>query len=188
MSTLKVSNARFYTAVPGTPRPIGAEALKNPPVAWKEMGNTSLEQIIEITSEGGERTTLGSIQNRALRESISDRLESFGINLLDWVTEALKHYYGSNVKIAQDGAVEVPTHPVPTEAAFLVVLYDGERVAGFYAAKSSIFRSTDVAVPDTNSLVSLPIRVSAMSMEGSKSTITVIPPTPVTAAPSPAGK
>lgn len=175
-AVLKVSNARFYIAPVGTARPTTLEAMKAPAAPWKEMGNTSLDQIFSLTSQGGEVTNLGSIQNPNLRQSISPRTESFGINLLEWTEESLKLYYGANAVVLPDGAIEAPTNPVPTEAAFFVALYDGENVAGFYAAKSSIFRSEDIAISDTNSLSQLPIRITALNNSGAASAITIVPP------------
>lgn len=175
-ATLKVGNARFYTAAVGTARPVGAAALKNPASPWTEVGNTSLDNIIALTSEGGTVTTLGSLQNRSLRQNVDSRTESFGINLLEWTARSLKYYYGSNAVVAEDGAVEVPSEPIPTEEAFLVVMEDGENIAGFYATKSSIFRSDDIAIADSNSLAQLPIKVTALNHQGKPSALTVIPP------------
>lgn len=175
-ATLKVGGARFYTAVVGTARPTTVATLKAPPVAWTEVGNTTLDNILNLTSEGGAVTTLSSLQNKSLRQSIEPRIESLGLNLLEWTADSLKLYYGSNAVVAADGAVEVPSEPVPTEKAFLAVLEDGENVGGFYAAKSSVFRSDDIAIQDTNSLASLPIKVTALNNAGAVSALTVIPP------------
>lgn len=175
-ATLKVGTAHFYTAPTGTVRPTTVATLKAPPVAWVEMGNTSLDNIVALTSEGGAVTTLGSLQNKSLRQTVEARVESFGIQLLEWSEASLSLYYGANSVIAADGAVEIPSEPVPTEAAFLVVLHDGDRVAGFYAEKSSLFRSDDIAIADANSLAQLPIKVTALNHLGKPSALTVIPP------------
>lgn len=183
-ATLKVGNARFYTAVIGTPRPASPSALKAPATPWVEVGNTSLDNIIAMTSEGGTVTTLGSLQNRNLRQNVDSRTESFGINLLEWTPRSLKYYYGANAVVAADGAVEVPSEPVPAEEAFLVVLEDGVNIAGFYAAKASIFRSDDIAIADSNSLAQLPIKVTTLNTQGKASALTVIPPAPLTPKPA----
>ena len=175
-ATLKVGVAHFYTATVGTARPATVALLKAPPVAWKEMGNTSLDNIIALTSEGGTVTTLGSLQNKSLRQTVEARVESFGVNLLEWSEDSLTLYYGANSVIATDGAVEIPSEPVPTETAFLVVMQDGNNVAGFYAEKASIFRSDDIAIADSNSLAQLPIKVTALNNAGKPSALTVIPP------------
>lgn len=175
-ATLKVGVARFYTAPVGTARPTTVATLKAPPVTWTEVGNTSLDNILNLTSEGGAVTTLSSLQNKSLRQSVESRVESLGLNLLEWTSSTLKLYYGANAVVATDGAVEVPSEPVPTEKAFLAVLEDGSNVGGFYCEKSSIFRSDDIAVADTNSLAQLPIKVTALNNAGKPSALTVIPP------------
>lgn len=175
-ATLKVGSARFFTAPVGTARPTTVVLLKAPPVAWKEVGNTSLDNILALTSEGGAVTTLSSLQNKSLRQSVEARVESLGLNLLEWTKESLKLYYGGNAVVATDGAIEVPSEPVPTEVAFLAVLEDGNSVGGFYAEKSSVFRSDDIAIADTNSLAQLPIKITALNNQGKPSALTVIPP------------
>jgi hypothetical protein len=174
-ATLKVGNARFYTAPVGTARPTTVATLKNVPVTWTEVGNTTSENILNLTSEGGAVTTLASLQNKSLRQNVEPRIEALGISLLEWTTESLVLYYGANAVITEDEAVEVPSEPVPTERAFLAVLEDGEKVGGFYCEKASYFRSDDIAIADTNSLAALPIKVTALNAAGKKSALTVIP-------------
>lgn len=175
-ATLKVGVARFYTANVATARPTTVATLKVPPVTWTEVGNTTLDNILNLTSEGGAVTTLSSLQNKSLRQDVAARVESLGLNLLEWTAPSLKLYYGGNAVVAVDGAVEIPSEPVPTEKAFLAVLQDGANVAGFYCAKASIFRSDDIAIADTNSLASLPIKVTALNNAGAPSAMTAIPP------------
>lgn len=174
-AVMKVSTARFYRAPVGTARPATIAALKAPANPWVELGNTSLENIFNLQSQGGDVTNLGSLQNAVLRQSIAARSESFGVNLLEWTPQSLQLYYGANAVINGDGSVDVPSKPVPTECAFLVVLYDGDNVGAFYAAKTSIFRGDDIAVSDTNTLTSLPIRVTTLNNAGSTTPYTVVP-------------
>ena len=54
-ATLKVGNARFYTAPVGTPRPTSVATLKAPGVLWTEVGNTTSENIVNLTSVFGSR-------------------------------------------------------------------------------------------------------------------------------------
>lgn len=175
-TTLKVGIAHFYTAPVGTARPTTVATLKAPPVAWKEVGNTSLDNILNLTSEGGAVTTLSSLQNKSLRQTVEPRVESLGLNLLEWTTDSLKLYYGANAVVTADQAVEVPSEPTPTEVAFLAVLEDGTQVGGFYCEKASVFRSDDIAIADTNSLAQLPIKVTALTAAGKVSALTVIKP------------
>lgn len=175
-TTLKVGIARFYTATVGTARPTTVAALKSPPVAWTNVGDTTLDNILNLTSEGGAVTTLGTLQNKSRRQSVEPRIESLGINLVEWTDKTLPLYYGGNAVITADKAVEIPSEPIPTEKAFLAVLEDGTNVAGFYCEKASIFRGDDIAVSDTNSLATLPIKVTALNAAGKASAMTAIPP------------
>ena len=172
---LKPSGVHFYTAEVGTERPLTYETLIKPPAGWTEVGHTSADNLVDFQYEGGERTTLATAQKSAARESIADVLESFGANLHEWTKDAMELYYGANVRLLADGAVEVPSKPQPKEIALLVVLTDGDAVAGFYAAKASAFRNSAIAASDMNSLSTLPIKFTALEADGKDSSITVIP-------------
>lgn len=186
-AVLKVGTGHFYKAVPGTPLP---PDLRAPGAAWEHMGHTSLEDILSSSSEGGEATTLGSLQAPTLRQSFSARTESYAMNLLQFDTASLKLYYGSNAVVTANGAVQIPQDPTPTEAAWLFVFYDGNVTGGIYAPKASIFRSDDLAISDTESLSSLPLQVTPLVHEGNSWAITFIPPKVLSggAAPASAGK
>lgn len=174
--TFKVSGIRFYVAPVGTPRPVGLAGLKAPVTPWRSVGDTSLDQIFNMTSEGGEVSNLSTAQTTNVRQNVADRIEAFTLNLQHWTLESYKLFYGANTVVTADGALEIPTKAVPTETAFLAVLEDGEKLAGFYAAKASVIRDGDIAVADKESLNSLPIRVTGLNEEGKKSAITAIPP------------
>lgn len=168
---LKPNTAHFYTASVGTLRP---SDLRNPGAEWTHMGNTSLEDIVAISSEGGETTTLGTLQNKQARNSTTPRIEAFTINLMQFDEQALKLYYGANA-VVENGMLEVPSEPVATEAAWLAVLYDGNNNAGFIAAKAEIFRSDDLSISDTESLAMLPLRVTPLSVNGGSPYKFIIP-------------
>jgi len=172
---LKPSGVHVYTAPVGTARPTTTATLLAPPVTWTEVGHTTVDNLVDFSFEGGERTTLATAQKAAARESVSDIIESFGVNLLEWTKDSAELYYGANVRLLADGGVEIPSKPVTKEVALLVVLTDGEAVAGFYAGKASAFRNSAVAVPDMNSLAQLPIKFTAMQDDGKDTAITLIP-------------
>lgn len=173
-AVLKVGTGHFYKAPVGTPLP---EDLRNPGALWEHMGHTSLEDILASSSEGGEATTLGSLQAPTLRQSFSARTESYSMNLLQFDAPSLKLYYGSNAVVTAGGAVQIPQDPTPTESAWLFVFYDGNVTGGIYAPKASIFRSDDLAISDTESLSSLPLQVTPLTYETNTWAITFIPPT-----------
>jgi len=160
-AVLVISTGVYYTAPVGTALPANLAAVTTP---WDEIGHTSLEEILGIASEGGEATTLGTLQNKQLRVVRADRTETFTINLQQWDETGLKLYYGQNmVDVESDGSLlGVPTNPTPTSVAFLAVFKDGANIFAVYAPKVEIFRGDDVDLSDTESLASLPLSVTPL--------------------------
>jgi hypothetical protein len=158
-AVLKVGVGHFYTAPVGTTLPTD---LRNPTGPWVHMGHTSVQDILSASSEGGETTTLRSLQNSTLRTTTAARTEAFIMNLLQFDEPSLKLYYGSNAVLDGSGNVEIPSAPVATEVAWLVVFYDGQTTAGVYAPKVSILRSDDLGISDTENLVQLPVKVTPL--------------------------
>lgn len=172
---LKVGVGHFYTAPVGTALPTD---LTDPGVEWTHMGHTSVEDILTAASEGGDSTTLRSLQSKSLRTVIAPRTETFTMNLLQFDTPSLKLYYGQNASIVQ-GRVQVPENPVPTERAWLVVFFDGHTVAGIYAAKASIFRADDFSISDTENLAQLAVAISPLAYNSNTFTYEWISPQPL---------
>lgn len=158
LAVLKAGAGHFYTAPVGTAMPTD---LRTPGAAWTHMGHTSVQDILASKSEGGDVTTLRSLQNKSLRQSIAPRTESFSMNLLQFDTAALKLFYGANAAVTTTG-VRAPQNPVPTEAAWLVVFIDGNSTSGIYAPKASIFRGDDFTVSDTENLAQLNLTVTPL--------------------------
>lgn len=158
-AVLKVGVGHFYTAPVGTALPAD---LRNPTGTWTHMGHTSVSDILSAASEGGETTTLRSLQNATLRTTTAARTEAFVMRLLQFDAPSLKLYYGSNSSVDGSGNVNVPSNPVATEVAWLVVFYDGQITAGVYAPKASILRSDDLSVADTENLVQLSVKVTPL--------------------------
>lgn len=172
-SVLKVGTGHFYTAVVGTALPTD---LRNPGVGWTEIGHTSAQDILAAGSEGGDTTTLRSLQNATLRQSIAPRTEAFTMNLLQFDAAGLKLYYGSNAVVDGAGNVQVPSNPIPTEVAWLVVFYDGQTTAGIYAPKVSIIRSDDLSISDTENLAQLSLKVTPLNNGANDYAIVWLPP------------
>lgn len=175
-AVLKVGTGHFYTAPIGTAVPAD---LRAPGAAWTEMGHTSLQDIVSSASEGGDVTTLGSLQSKTLRQSVASRTESFNMSLLQFDKDSLRLYYGSNSVITAEGHVQVPQDATPTEVAWLVVFYDGTTTAGIYAPKASIFRSDDLSISDTENLATLPLKVTPLTYLTNAFAIQFIPPKPI---------
>ncbi|WP_406409655.1 hypothetical protein OG923_12635 [Streptomyces halstedii] len=171
-ATLVIGSGNYLTAPTGTAMP---DDLLTPLSPWEAVGHTSLEEIFSITSEGGEATTIGSLQNKSLRTKYSARTESMTLTLQQFDVPGLKLYYGSNAPVLPDGSVGVPSDPIPTSAAFLAVFVDGENHFAFYAPKAEIYRGDDVSFGDTESLAGLPLSVKPMPHGANKWSYAITP-------------
>jgi len=158
-ATLVINTGNFFTAPVGTAMPADLTAIADP---WDTVGHTSLSDIFSVTSDGGDATVIGTLQNKSLRTTYATRTETMALTIQQFDVEGLKLYYGSNAPVLTDGSVGVPSNPTPTVCAFLAVFIDGENVFAFYAPKAEIFRSDDLSLSDTESLAGLPLGVKPM--------------------------
>ncbi|MGW2539683.1 phage tail tube protein [Kitasatospora sp. NPDC001574] len=183
-ATLVIGSGNFLTAPVGTPMPTD---LLVPVSPWQPVGHTSLEDVFGITSEGGEATTIGSLQNKSLRTKYSARTETMTFTLQQFDAAALRLYFGSNAPLLPDGSIGVPADPQPTQAAFLAVFVDGENIFAFYAPKAEIYRADDMAFADTETLAGLPLGVKPMAHSSNSWTYAVTPLGSVSATSATAG-
>lgn len=172
-AVLKVGTGDFYTGEIGAEVPVD---LLNPGVEFEHMGHTSIDDILNSASEGGEITNLPSLQNPNLRQSISARTESYNINLHQFDERAMKLFFGANSEVTLDGHVRPAKNPVPTEVSWLFVFRDGDRVGGIYAPKASIIRGDDFSISDTESLQRLNLRITPLIHDTNEYAIEFIPP------------
>lgn len=163
-ATLVVGAGNFYTApyTLASPAPLPADltAVTTP---WVNMGHTSLEDIFSVSSEGGDATSLGTLQARTLRTTYASRSETFAIVLQQFDVDSLKMYFGANASTGADGELQVPLQPAPTISSFLGVFFDGLNAFGFYAPKAEILRGDDISIADSESLAGLPIGVKPVA-------------------------
>ncbi|MDH6462057.1 hypothetical protein M2302_002232 [Micromonospora sp. A200] len=171
-ATLVIGSGNYLTAPVGTAIPAD---LLAPTTPWDNVGHTSLEEILSISSEGGEATTIGTLQNKSLRTKYSARTETIAITLQQFDEKGLKLYYGSNAEVLPDGMVGVPSDPEPTEAAFLAIFVDGENHFAIYAPRAEIYRADDLSLADTESLAGLPIGVKPLAHGTNKWTYAITP-------------
>lgn len=147
----------FFAPAKGQARPTDPFAPATP---WVDLGHTSLDDPFGITSEGGDTTTLGTWQNKALRNSHAPRVESISFVLQQWDEASLKLYYGSNAATV-GGRVRVPEAAVETEGALFVRVDDGEGALAFYWPAVSIYRADDISF-DPEALAGLPVRATIL--------------------------
>lgn len=172
-AVLKVGTGDFYTGEVGAELPAD---LLLPGAAFEHMGHTSIDDILNSASEGGESTTLGTLQNPNLRQSVASRTESYNINLHQFDPKAMKLYYGANSVVTPEGHIRPAKSPVPTEASWLFVFRDGDRVGGIYAPKASFIRGDDFSISDTESLTRLNLRITPLVHDTNEYAIEFIPP------------
>lgn len=159
-ATLVVDSGNFLTAPSGSTFPTDPKAPTTP---WEIVGHTSLEDIIGFESEGGETTILGTLQNKQLRTSRTATTDSFTINVQQFDEASLKLYYGANAtKDATTGLLQVPANPQATVCAFLAVFIDKDNVFAIYIPKCEIIRADNLELADTESLASLPLKITPL--------------------------
>jgi hypothetical protein len=171
-ATLVIGNGNYLTAPIGTALPAD---LLAPTTPWETVGHTSLEDIFGVTSDGGDATTIGTLQNRSLRTKYSARTETLTFTLQQFDTKGLRLFYGSNAPTLPNGLVGVPADPKPTVCAFLAVFVDGENHFGIYAPKAEIYRADDLSLSDTETLAGLPLGVKPMVFGSNAWTYAVTP-------------
>lgn len=158
-AVLVVDTGNYFVAPVGTAAPANLSA---PGPEWTNIGHTSLEDILSLSSDGGEATVLGTLQSKNLRTSYSARTEKMTFTLQQFDSDSLKLYFGRNMeKVSTDPRfMGVPENPQPTLVAFLVVFVDGSEHFAFYAPKAEVMRGDDLKLGDTGSIAGLPIDVS----------------------------
>lgn len=185
-ATLVVKTGRFYVNAVGTAAPddLTPAALKAD--GWEELGHTSLEDILSWATEGGETTSLGSLQSPSLRTTTSGRTESFTTTLLQWDAATLPFYFGSDMTFipGSDIFMGVSSNPKPVKKAFLVVFEDGENRFPVYAPSAEIGRGDDLSISSTEELAGLPIQITLTNYQGNAWAFAVAP-IATTTAPAP---
>ena len=176
-STLVVKTGRFYVNEVGTAAPTALDRASLLTAGWEELGHTSLEDILSWATEGGETTTLGSLQSPSLRQTTSARTESFTTTLLQWDAATLPFYFGGNMELIEgsDIFMGVKSAPESIRRAFLVVFEDGQNRFPVYAPAASIGRGDDLAIDSTEDLAGLPIQISLLNHEGNDWAFAVAP-------------
>ena len=137
-----VNSGNYFIGPVGTKPPTD---LLNPAAPWENMGHTSLDEILGVSSDGGEATVLGTLQAKQLRTARSARTETMRVNLQQFDATGLKLFFGANMSPTSDDArfSGVPSSPQPTKVAFMAVYIDGENTFALWAPSVEILRGDD---------------------------------------------
>lgn len=147
----------FYIAPAGTTLPAGTGEPSGP---WVNVGHTSRDEPLTITREGGDRETLGSWQNEALRERIEPTSYQMTFRLLQYDELAHQLYYGGG-QVGASGRFEVPKTPQAQEHALYVVIIDGANRWDRHFPKVSILGSDDEE-HDVEQLSGMPVSATIL--------------------------
>lgn len=168
---VNVSNGRFYLNTTST-----AEApitdlpadLTAPGAGWEDFGNTSLDDILGFDSDGGDQTTLGTLQNPNLLNRFAAITDSWSFNLAQWDEMAFQAYFGSNVlDVKGDGSFYgINKSPTQVEGALLIVLQSGQFYLPIMTPLASVYRGDAISLGGTDEIATLPIKVTPTGVNG----------------------
>ena len=161
-ATLVIGAGNYFTAPVGTALPTD---LTTPGDVWENIGHTSLEDILTLSSDGGDKNVLGTLQSRQLRSIYEARVDTFSIILQQFDEDSLRLYFGENAPTVEQGLVGNPNKPKPAVRAFMGVFYDGDNIFAIYCPRAEIFRGDDLEFSDTETLSSLPLNITPMSYQ-----------------------
>ncbi|MFD8336795.1 hypothetical protein ACFV42_29605 [Streptomyces solisilvae] len=156
-----------YYFAPTTGQPI-PDDITNPAAPYVDLGHSSLDDLFGITSEGGETETLGTWQNKNLRNTVSPRVETVTFALQQWDEQAYRAFWGANATTADIGGrtvVQTPSVPEELEGALFVLVRDGANGMFFHFPRVSIARADDISF-DAEALAGLPVRATVLGMSG----------------------
>jgi len=161
-ATLLVSGGNYYTGASGAAAPTDLSVA--PGVAWTNFGHTDLEEVIAFATEGGEATSLGTLQKRTLRTSYTNRVDTLTLNLQQWDEDSLKLYFGSNMAPLEVDSdwLTVPDAPEITTQAFLGIITDGTKHFGAYAPHAEFYRGDDIEM-GVDDFAGLPIQIKPLN-------------------------
>ena len=163
-----ISTAKFYVAAVNAAVPTNYLA----PTAgtWTNFGHTSLENILALSSEGGDVTVLGTLQSPQFRTKVAPRTDSFGLVSNQFDEDHYKMYFGSNM--VQDTTTKlwsVPNAPTAVEKSFLAVFEAGDYAFAIHSKRAEFKRNEDLSLDSTDAIAGIPIQVTPLSYQGATS-------------------
>ncbi|MCC3773487.1 hypothetical protein [Streptomyces sp. UNOB3_S3] len=183
------SQGYVYVAEVGTPMPALPILPKDPnatmpqvggvkSTAWRDVGNTSLENGIEMSVDGDDAETLGSWQNPNLKQTNPKKTYALTVSLEDFTVETYKLYYGAGDEAVITDPVtskpvgfNIPLNPTATEKALLIVGTDGDNAVAWHYPKVAIIGGDSITL-DPAALSEVPVKATILGYGGSTGTVT----------------
>ncbi|WP_424216350.1 hypothetical protein ACN20G_29880 (plasmid) [Streptomyces sp. BI20] len=152
---------------------------------WKNIGNTSLENGIELANEGDDPEVLGSWQNPSIKTTTPAKQFSLTIACHDFTDQTFRLYYGSKDGADANGDFLIPMVPQPQNHSLLILAVDADEYLTFYYPKVTFIGSDSVTL-DPGALSEVPVKgnilgsedISGMGKIGRKRKLPSKPPTP----------
>lgn len=140
----------IYVAPVGTAAPTPAAIDGFDPttglVGWESVGHTARDELPVFGFDGGDTEVLGTWQNAAFREVVTEVATDFvTFNAHQFDEQTLGLYYGVTNPGATVGVFQVSdVSIVPIERALLIVITDGSTNIGLHASRVSIRREDSI--------------------------------------------
>ncbi|MDU6694318.1 MAG: hypothetical protein E6451_10980 [Enterococcus faecalis] len=141
---------------------------------WEDLGHTSLDAPLKLTTEGGEVTTLGSLQNHALRTRTSDKIRSLEIDSVQFDEETIKMFLGANT-LKEANLLWEQTKATPVQKAFLGVAVDGDGLFVIHGPKVDITANGDLDASNAEELAKLPLKFTFLKSDKAKGAFAITP-------------
>jgi hypothetical protein len=128
---------------------------------WTWIGDTSTENNVSLSKEGGEVTRMHGWWKRNRHAEQSPTEWALSVNAIEIIKTSLDLAFNGRVD-ATDGAYVIPTKSQPVEkAVFLLILFGTERM-GIYLGKTSISLG-DAPEFDPEAFLELPLSAAILS-------------------------
>ena len=176
-ATLNVTTGDVWIHAVGTAFP---GDISNPAGSgWTRIGHTSVDEVLSVSSEGGETTVLSTLQSKSLRTKKSPKTTTYSITVMQWDLYTLQLYYGTQDPVEASGIAAgllgVPDDPTPLQKAVIIVVWDGDTPFAWYAPKADVIGGDDPSLTDTTSLSGLQINITPLNYNGSVKKVYVLP-------------
>ncbi|WP_116210099.1 hypothetical protein [Streptomyces olivoreticuli] len=183
------SQGYVYVAPVGTPMPALPIQPKDPNASmpqvngaksavWRDVGNTSLDNGIEMSVDGDDAETLGSWQNPNLKQTNPKKTYALTVNLEDFTVETYKLYYGAgDASVITDPVTSkpvgfnIPLNPAATEKALLIVGTDGTHAVAWHYPKVALIGGDSITL-DPAALSEVPVKATVLGYDGKTGTVT----------------
>lgn len=131
---------------------------------WNNIGHTSRDNNVTLGRDGGDRTTKGSWQSPALRETVAPITWTFGFKSLQVSNETFTMYFGGG-GVATVDRFDVPDVATPVEKALWIVMVDGAYRLPLYLAKVSMLGGDPIEA-DVENFLQLDIVATVLKNTG----------------------